>query len=76
MTTIDISTDLDHRLVARQLRHSIISYMNSTDFKPSLTVKPEIIGNLFTKEAPKVDMFTNSSPDELKPKMTAKGQGR
>ena len=76
MTTIDISTDLDHRLVARQLRHSIISYMNSKDFKPSLTVKPEIIGNLFTKEAPKVDMFTNGSPDELKPKMTAKGQGR
>ena len=50
--------------------------MNSKDFNPSLTVKPEIISNLFTKEAPKVDMFTNGSPDELKPKMTAKGQGR
>ena len=69
MTTIDISSNLDCRLVARQLRHSILAYMNSAEFKPALTVNPEVISDLFTKEAPKVDMFTNDSPDELKPKI-------
>ena len=69
MTTIDLKTDLEHRVVARQLRQSILDYMQSPDFQPSLTLAPEVITNLYTKEAPKVDMFTNESPDELKPKL-------
>ena len=69
MTTMDISSDLDHRVVARQMRQAILSYMQSPDFQPSLTLQPEIVQNLFTKEAPKVNMFTNESPDELKPKL-------
>ena len=69
MTTMDITSDLEHRLVARQMRQAILAYMQSEDFQPSLTLAPKIISDLFTKDAPKVDMFTNDSPDELKPKL-------
>ena len=69
MTTIDINKSLDKRPVARQLRHSIISYMKSDNFKPSITITPEVITNLFENVAPPVNMFTKDSPDELKPKI-------
>ena len=69
MTTMDITSDLDHRLVARQMRHAIISYMQSSDFQPSLTLTPEVVRHFFTEQAPAVNMFTNDSPDELKPKL-------
>ena len=69
MTTMDITSDLENRLVARQMRQAILAYMESDDFQPSLTLQPKVITNLFTKDAPKVDMFTNESPDELKPKL-------
>ena len=68
MTTMDISRNLERRIVARQMRQSIIDYMLSPDFQPSLTLSPQVITHLFTQEAPKVNMFTNDSPDELKPK--------
>ena len=69
MTTIDITSDLDHRVVARQMRQAILDYMESGDFQPALTLEPQVITNLFTKEALKVNMFTKDSPDELKPKL-------
>ena len=69
MTTMDISNDLDRRIVARQMRHAIISYIQSNDFQPTITVEPEVIADFFTKQAPSVDMFTKDSPDELKPKL-------
>ena len=69
MTSMDITTDLDHRVVARQLRHSVIDYMKSPEFHPVYTVEPERINDLFTKTAPAVDMFTKDSPDELKHKI-------
>ena len=69
MTTMDITSDLEHRLVARQMRQAILAYMESDDFQPSLMLQPQVITDLFTKDAPKVDMFTNDSPDELKPKL-------
>ena len=69
MTTMDIKRDLDRRPVARQLRYSILRYMSSADFKPVISVKPEVIQHLFEREAPRVDMFTKESPDELKPKL-------
>ena len=67
MTTMDISTDLEHRLVARQMRHAITAYMQSPDFQPDLELSPDIIAHFFTEHAPAVDMYTNGSPDELKP---------
>ena len=69
MTTMDISSDLGHRLVARQMRQAILRYMQSDDFKPSITLQPQVITDLFTKDGPQVSMFTNDSPDELKPKL-------
>ena len=69
MTTMDITNNLDSRLVARQMRQAILSYMQSNDFQPTITVTPEVIQDFFTKQAPPVNMFTNESPDELKPKL-------
>lgn len=69
MTTIDINNDLDQRPVARQMRKAIIDYMQSPDFKPTLQLQAETISHFFTRQAPPVNMFTNDSPDELKPKI-------
>jgi hypothetical protein len=69
MTTMDISNNLEHRPVARQMRQSILRYMQSPDFQPAITLSVEQIQHFFTKQAPPVNMFTNDSPDELKPKI-------
>ena len=74
MTTMDLSSDLEHRIVARQLRYSILRYMQSDKFAPSCTLPVETISHLFTKTAPAVNMFTKDSPDELKPKLFAQTQ--
>ncbi len=72
MTTMDITSNLDKRPVARQLRYSILKYMQSEQFQPSVTVSVDVIRHLYEREAPKVNMFTNDSPDELKPKLSDK----
>ena len=69
MTTMDITNNLDTRLVARQMRESIISYMQSDSFQPQWTLDVQLIKDLFVKVAGEVNMFTNDSPDELKPKL-------
>lgn len=66
MTTMDIKSNLDNRIVARQMRKAILDYMNSDYFRPEFDIDATLIGNLYTKQAPKVDMFTKDSPDELK----------
>lgn len=67
MTTMDITGNLDRRIVARQMRNAILRYMQSADFSPTLIIEPAVIADLYTKQGPKVDMYTNGSPDELKP---------
>ena len=69
MTTIDIDSDLDSRPVARQMRKAMLDYVAGDSFRPAITLDPQVITNLFEKEAPAVNMFTNDSPDELKPKL-------
>ena len=79
MTTLPIAVDSvnGYRLavsennspVARQLRYSILKYMTSTDFQPTTKVEVDVIRHLFEREAPKVNMYTKDSPDELKPKI-------
>lgn len=69
MTTMDISSDLDSRIVARQMRKAILDYMDSEAFAPEISLDEEVIADLFTREADPVDMFTRESPDELKPKL-------
>lgn len=67
MTTMDITNDLDNRIVARQMRKAILDYMNSDSFRPTMVVTPEQIDGLFTKAPEEVKLYTNESPDELKP---------
>ena len=69
MTTMDINNNLEQRVVARQMRASILHYMNSDQFKPAFTIDPQRIADLFTKSAPAVNLYTKDSPDELKPKI-------
>ena len=69
MTTFDINSNLNKRIVARQLRKSILEYMSGDSFKPEITLDIKVIHDLFEKEATKVNMFTKDSPDELKPKI-------
>ena len=69
ITTMDRSSDLAHRLVARQMRKSVLEYMGSDSFRPALTLDLQTIRDFFEKQAPAVNMFTKESPDELKPKL-------
>jgi len=69
MTTMDVTNDLEHRPVARQMRYAILRYMQSADFKPQLILDGETVSHFFTRQAPPVNMFTKESPDELKPKL-------
>lgn len=69
MTTLDLSSNLDHRLVARQLRKSVLDYVRSDDFRPATRLDVQVLKDLFTKTAVPVDMYTHDSPDELKPKI-------
>ena len=65
-----LTSDILHRPVARQLRYSILRYMQSPEFNPTLRLEVDVIRHLFEREAPPVNMFTNESPDELKPRLT------
>lgn len=67
MTTMDLIHNLDKRIVARQMRESILHYMQSRQFQPRWTLDEQLVADLFTKVAGDVNMFTNDSPDELKP---------
>ena len=67
MTSMDITRDLDKRIVARQMRKAVLDYMNSDKFRPTMRVEPEQIEELFTRQSDDVKLYTNDSPDELKP---------
>lgn len=71
MTTMPLDADSGVPVIA-QMRKAVIAYMQSDDFRPQYTVDLQCVKDLFTKEAPKVNMYTNDSPDELKPKLNAK----
>lgn len=68
MTSMDLLNN-DSRPVARQMLLSLLAYMNSADFQPKHTIALQNISDLFTKIAGEVNMYTNDSPDELKPKL-------
>ena len=67
MTTMDIDNDLQHRVVARQMRKALIDYMRSERFNPSLELDLQTVEDWFEKDAPRVELYTGDSPDELKP---------
>lgn len=45
--TLDITTDLQDRVVARQLRKSIVDYMISDSFAPQVELSPDRLASLF-----------------------------
>lgn len=47
VTSIDLQHDLDTRLAARQLCHSLLSYMHTKAFDPLVAVRPEQIQELY-----------------------------
>ena len=46
--SMDLSSDLEGRLVARQMCHSLLNYLNSPDFQPQSQVKLDALDALFT----------------------------
>lgn len=45
--SMDISTDLDKRIAARQLRRSLLAYIASDEFSPAHTLSVEFVRSLF-----------------------------
>jgi hypothetical protein len=64
--SMDIQHQLDERHAARQLRHSLLRYMQSNKFRPAYTVPLADVQNLFVKESERVKTYTQDAPDELK----------
>ena len=69
MTSMDITSQLEKRVAARQSHKAILDYMNSDNFRPSTIVPVERVQELFTKVAGNVKSYTKDSPDELKTKI-------
>ncbi len=71
VTSMDLKSNPDERIVARQLYASVLDYMNSDAFRPISTLDIKTIRDLYTKVAGSVDLGTKDAPDELKdPKKT------
>jgi hypothetical protein len=69
ITSLDLTEGLSHRIVAQQLRYSLLKYMQSPAFNPSENVSLATVQALFIPQAVKrINMYTKDSPDELKPK--------
>lgn len=55
-------------VVTRQLKYSLLKYMQSAQFNPGVEVKLPVIQELFRPGASrKINLYTKDSPDELKP---------
>ena len=50
LCSFDISSDLSNRPVARQLRHSLLDYMNTNAFKPSVALSANEVKSLTAKK--------------------------
>jgi hypothetical protein len=48
VSTMDVTSNLDKRPVAKQLQYSILKYMNSSSFKPVHAIKSEDLNRLIT----------------------------
>jgi hypothetical protein len=69
ITSLDLTSDPAHRIVAQQLKYSLLRYMHSSAFNPSQKVPLATVQALFIPQAVKrINMYTKDSPDELKPK--------
>jgi hypothetical protein len=50
LCSFDISSDLEDRPVARQLRYSLLNYMNTKDFKPTVALSADEVKALTAKK--------------------------
>ncbi|MBN1795147.1 MAG: discoidin domain-containing protein [Sedimentisphaerales bacterium] len=50
--SVNLQDNLQERPVARQLKHSLLAYMASDDFKPGVDVNPVSIRSLFREQSP------------------------
>jgi hypothetical protein len=67
ITSLDFTND--NHFVAKQLKYSLLRYMQSTAFNPAVAVPLSTVQALFTQQtAKRINMYTKDSPDELKPK--------
>jgi hypothetical protein len=64
--SMDLDSDPANRPVARQLRYSILNYMQSKEFKPQYRGELPILQDIFRKTAEKVKTYSKDVPDELK----------
>ncbi|MBP3332371.1 MAG: beta-glucuronidase [Tidjanibacter sp.] len=75
MTTMDLTSDPENRIVARQMYKSLLDYMNGDYFRPAFKIEDKVIRDLYTKTAPPVDFGTDNMPyelmEELMKKMTS-----
>lgn len=67
LCSIDIDSHLDERPVARQLRHSLIRYMTSDQFKPTIRVSLESIRRLFRPLSRLQELDANVKADSEQP---------
>lgn len=69
ITSVDLTTNLDTRPVAKQLLYSMAQYMQSGAFAPKENVPIEAVKGLFDKKyQPNYNTYTKDAPDELKVK--------
>jgi hypothetical protein len=66
VTSIDLVNNLNKRPVARQLRYSILKYMQSNRFLPESDVNISYIKDILLKEGERLNTHTQDAPDELK----------
>ncbi|GAB3992174.1 glycoside hydrolase family 2 TIM barrel-domain containing protein [Spirosoma daeguense] len=57
--SVDLDTDIAQRPSARQLKHSLLNYMNSKQFQPNNELNPEQIQQLFQKETTLISAAKN-----------------
>lgn len=76
MTTMDLDSDPDNRLAARQMYASILEYMNGDFFRPSHKIDIKLVQDLFTKTSYAMDFGTVNVPDELKADFNPLGKNK
>jgi len=69
--TLDISSDLDQRPAARQLRRSILAYLGSPAFQPTGRLEEAVLRNLFREVLYQVR--ASSAHDEYPPELAVDG---
>jgi hypothetical protein len=52
LTTFDLARDLVERPAARQMRHSLLRYLASEDFRPAAALTVEALDALLAAKAP------------------------